>query len=73
MIQELNALSGQRLPDVGDRLKLAVAEDCARFSLRVRPDALARAGKAFGCAMPARIWRKARMRKRNSRASLMAL
>jgi sarcosine oxidase, subunit gamma len=55
MIQELNALSGRALPDAGDRLKLAVAEDCARFSLRVRPDALARAGEAFGCAMPARI------------------
>ena len=55
MIQELNALSGQRLPAVGDRLRVAVAEDCARFSLRLRPDALARAGEAFGCAMPARI------------------
>jgi sarcosine oxidase subunit gamma len=55
MIQELSALSGQRLPDAGDRLKLAVAQDCARFSLRVRPQALARAGKAFGCAMPGQI------------------
>jgi sarcosine oxidase, subunit gamma len=55
MIQELNALSGQKLPDVGDRLRVAVAEDCARFSLRVRPETLAKAGEAFGCAMPAHI------------------
>jgi sarcosine oxidase subunit gamma len=55
MIQERNALSGLRLPDVGDRLSVAVAEDCARFSLRVRPENRAEAGEAFGCAMPARI------------------
>ncbi len=55
MIQECNALSGLKLPDVADRLRVAVAEDCARFSLRVRPENRAKAGEAFGCAMPARI------------------
>jgi sarcosine oxidase subunit gamma len=55
MIQECNALSGLRLPDVGDRLSVAVAEDCARFSLRARPENRAKAGAAFGCAMPAQI------------------
>ena len=55
MIQERNALSGLELPGVGGRLSVTVAEDCARFSLRVRPGNRAKAGEAFGCAMPARI------------------
>ena len=55
MIQERNALSGLRLPDVGDRLSIAVAEDCARFSLRVCPESRTKAGEAFGCAMPSHI------------------
>lgn len=55
MIQERNALAGLALPAVGDRLSVTVAEDCARFSLRVRPEDSAKAGEAFGCAMPARI------------------
>jgi sarcosine oxidase subunit gamma len=55
MIQERNALSGLERLAAGDRLSVAVAEDCARFSLRVRPEGLAKAGEAFGCALPARI------------------
>ena len=55
MIREHNALSGLELPDLRDRLSVTVAEDCARFSLRVRPENSAQAGEAFGCAMPARI------------------
>ena len=44
MIQERNALSGLGRLDVADRLSVAVAEDCARFSLRVRPEGRAKAG-----------------------------
>lgn len=55
MIQERNALAGLGFPDIGGRLSVTVAEDCARFSLRARPEDGAKAGEAFGCAMPARI------------------
>jgi sarcosine oxidase subunit gamma len=55
MIQERNALSGLERLDVTDRLSVAVAEDCARFSLRVRSEGCAKASGAFGCALPARI------------------
>lgn len=55
MIQERNALSGLERLDVTDRLSVAVAEDCARFSLRVRAEGRAKASDAFGCALPARI------------------
>ena len=55
MIQERNALTGLERLVVADRLSVAVAEDCARFSLRVRPESRATAGDALGCTLPARI------------------
>jgi sarcosine oxidase subunit gamma len=55
MIQERNALSGLERLDVADRLSVAAAEDCARFSLRVRDEGRAKAGDALGCTLPARI------------------
>ena len=51
MIQEWNALSGLKL----NGLSIAVAEDCARFSLRLRPENLAKASAAFGSAIPTHI------------------
>lgn len=55
MIQERNALTGLEGLDVPDRLSVAVAEDCARFSLRVPAEGRAKAGDAFGGTLPARI------------------
>jgi sarcosine oxidase subunit gamma len=55
MMQERNALTGSERLDVTDRLSVAVAEDRARFSLRVRAEGCAKAGDAFGSTLPARI------------------
>lgn len=55
MIQERNALTGLERLDVPDRLSVAVADDCARFSLRVRAEGRAKAGDALGCTLPERI------------------
>ncbi|MGD9507424.1 MAG: sarcosine oxidase subunit gamma [Geminicoccaceae bacterium] len=55
MIQERNALSDLKCPAVADRLTVEVAQDCARFSLRVLADDRAKGGDAFGCALPERI------------------
>jgi sarcosine oxidase, subunit gamma len=55
MIQERNALSGLECLAVSDRLTVEVAEDCTRFSLRVSAEGRAKAGDAFGCALPVRI------------------
>jgi sarcosine oxidase, subunit gamma len=55
MIQERNALTGLGRLEVADRLSVAAADDCARFSLRVRAEGRAKAGDAFGSTLPARI------------------
>jgi sarcosine oxidase, subunit gamma len=55
MIQERNALSGLERLDASDRLSVVVAEDRARFSLRVRAENRAKADDAFSGTLPARI------------------
>jgi sarcosine oxidase, subunit gamma len=55
MIQERNALTGLERLEVADRLSVVAADDCARFSLRVRAEGRAKAGDAFGSPLPARI------------------
>jgi sarcosine oxidase subunit gamma len=52
---ERNALSGFQPIEIAARLSIAVAEDCARFSLRVADAGRAEAGAAFGCSLPPRI------------------
>jgi sarcosine oxidase subunit gamma len=54
---ERNALSGLRDIEVAGRLKVAVAEDCARFSLHVGEAGRAEAATAFGCPLPPLIGR----------------
>jgi sarcosine oxidase subunit gamma len=52
---ERNALSGRQLIEVTGRLTIAAADDCARFSLRVREDGKKEAASAFACPLPGRI------------------
>lgn len=55
MLHEWKTLAGTKLPSVEDRLSVAVADDCARFSLRVRPANREAAGESFGVALPEAI------------------
>ena len=52
---ERNALSGLQPIDSAGRLRVAMAADCARFSLRVGEAGRAAAGQSLGCALPPRI------------------
>jgi sarcosine oxidase, subunit gamma len=52
---ERNALSDLAPIDSAARLRVALAPDCARFSLRVRDAARGETGRALGCALPDRI------------------
>lgn len=56
MLQERHPLMGQRI-SLAERSSLVVhdAEDCARFSLRIAPENLGAASKAYGCELPATI------------------
>ncbi|MDP4025373.1 sarcosine oxidase subunit gamma family protein [Methylobacterium sp. NEAU 140] len=55
MIQEWKTLAGTPIPEVAGRLSVALAPDCARFSLRVRPDDRAALDAPLGIALPDRI------------------
>lgn len=56
MLMEHHPLSGVTISAGGGAsLRIRLAEDCARFSLRVAGEGIAEAGKAFGCELPARI------------------
>jgi sarcosine oxidase subunit gamma len=55
MKHEHHPLEGRRIDSVLDRLAIGMAEDCARFSLRIDAEGLAVAGKAFGCELPSAI------------------
>ena len=55
VMEERNALSGRRAIEAGRRATVRVAEDCARFSLRVGSGDREAAGRALGVALPARI------------------
>ncbi|TPJ38568.1 sarcosine oxidase subunit gamma family protein [Mesorhizobium sp. B2-6-5] len=56
MLQERHPLMGQRI-SLAERSALVIhdAEDCSRFNLRIAPENLRAASKAFGCALPATI------------------
>lgn len=55
VMEERNALSGRRAIEAGRRATVRVADDCARFSLRVGSGDREAAGRALGVALPARI------------------
>ncbi|ANN61978.1 sarcosine oxidase (plasmid) [Mesorhizobium loti NZP2037] len=56
MLQERHPLMGQRL-SLAERSSLTIhdAEDSSRFNLRIAPENLGAASKAFGCVLPATI------------------
>lgn len=55
VMQARNALHGRAGFSGAERLSIMVAEDCARFSLRLLPELRERAGACFDCELPARI------------------
>ena len=55
VMEERNALSGRRAIEAGRRATVRVAEDCARFSLRVGSAAREAAGRRLGVPLPGRI------------------
>ena len=56
MLQEHTPLMAQRISITGtSSLLVEAVEDCARFSLRVAPEHLTVASKAFGCTLPPKI------------------
>jgi sarcosine oxidase subunit gamma len=52
---ERNALSHRKQIEVPRRLRVAPADDCARFTLRVADADRADSSATFGCPLPARI------------------
>lgn len=52
---ERNALTGNGVVEIAERLSMSVAPDCARFSLRVGPEGRDEVGRAFACVLPAKI------------------
>ncbi len=55
MLQESRRLEGSRFAGPDSGLNIEMADDCARFSLRVAQDDIERAGAAAGMALPKRI------------------
>ena len=56
MLKEHTPLMAQRISITGtSSLLIQAVEDCARFNLRIAPEHLKLASKAFGCSLPSKI------------------
>ena len=66
---ERNVLSGRQPIEAPGQLTIAVADDCARFSLRIGDAGRGEAATAFGCPLPPRI---GGLEQRDARSALCA-